>query len=621
MSGYGFKVGLEKKSLFVQRLLVLTAIEFFLFLILIGRLYYLQIIKSEHYQTLSDENRIHLQMTLPLRGKILDRNGYVSAENALQYNAVLLRQNVKDTPGVLRSIQRILNLEESALKRVLKELKVKPRHVPVILKKNLSWDEVAALELNSLALAGVAVEVGSKRFYPLKDIGTHVIGYVSSPAVEDVEIDPSLILPGAQTGKQGIEKQYDADLKGAYGQKEVEVNAQGKAVRTLEEEIPTPGQDLKLTIDHRLQQYALDQFKDHKSGAAIVMNIQTGEVLCLVSVPSYDPNLFVSGIDIQNWKELNESIYRPMTNKALAGLYSPGSAFKIIVALAALESGLISSEEIIYCNHYITVGNHRFHCWKKGGHGGLNLVKALLKSCDVYFYEVARRLGPKPIINMAKKLGLGELTDIDLPGEKAGLVSSPEWKRQRKNEGWYAGDTMNLAIGQGSMLVTPLQLVCLIAQIANGGKKIRPHVKQQSSHPNHQELLNISEKNLKLVLEGLIQAINSPEGTAYAMRIPIRGQEMGGKTSTSQVRRISMQERKTGIRQGASLPWQFRDNALFVGFAPIDQPRYAVVALVEHGGWGGLAAAPIGRNLLMEIQRYDALAAQNQGVNDNELAS
>lgn len=590
----------NKDNLFTRRSIILGSAQALLLSTVVGRMYYLEILSNQHYKTLSDKNRIHSRLIVPLRGQILDRNGRVMASNHNVYSAIMVRDQVDDWQESLTLTKSFLNLTDQEIEGVIKEVKSKPRFMPVTIKENLSWTEVTKLELNLPDIPGVLIEESRNRFYPFPFETSHFIGYVATPSEADLDGDPLLELPGFKIGKNGIEKYQEEDLRGVPGLKQVEVNAVRKIVRELDMTEGISGQALDLSIDLDLQQTAYNKLLEHQSGACVVMDVRSGEVLAYISVPGFDNNLFVHGISQKNWKELLDHPYKALINKPISGQYSPGSTFKMIVALAALEAGVIESHTSVCCTGHINLGDHKFHCWSKGGHGILDLERAIAKSCDVYFWHVARLVGIDPIAKMAKRFGFGDITGVEIPGEKKGLIPSRSWKRVVLGQGWTLGETYNASIGQGYVLSTPMQLAVMAARLATG-RVVTPTLIKRPAEDF--PLLDINPKFLEVVKSGMNQVVNVPGCTAYGSRISQEGMEMAGKTGTTQVRRISEKDRAMGITSTASKPWHHRDHAWFVAFAPVHDPRFAVVVLVEHGVSGSRVAAPIARDILLTAQQ------------------
>ena len=592
-----------------RRLMVLGGIKLGLLSTLVGRLYYLQVVESARFSMLADENRISLRLVAPSRGIITDRLGVPLAVNQQNYRVVLVQERTSDVEGALNQLSQIVPLYDADRRRIMRELQRKRRFVPVTVRENLSWDQVAQIEINTPDLSGISIEVGEIRNYPFGEATAHILGYVGSVSMSEIQGDPVLSLPGFRIGKAGIEKYWEKDLRGVAGTSQLEVNAVGRVIRELSRDEGQPGHELTLTIDVALQQYAQKRLSDELSACAVVLDVHSGGIYALASNPSFDPNRFSTGINAELWEELLANPTAPLTNKISAAQYSPGSTFKTVVALAALESGVVGPHHSVFCPGWMDLGDHRFHCWKKGGHGTVDMYDALRQSCDTFFYDLARRLGIDRIAEVARRFGLGEPTGIDMPGEHAGLVPSRAWKQATYNSPWQQGESLVAAIGQGYVLATPLQLAVMCARLVNGGYAVKPHivkqVRQVASEQTQWPLIGVQKQNLDVVVEGMNLVVNNQHGTAYHARIAEPGMEMGGKTGTSQVRRISLAERSSGVVKNEDLPWRERDHALFIAFAPVDAPRYAIAAVVEHGGGGSAVAAPIARDILLECQRRD----------------
>lgn len=591
----------EKDRIFIRRLIALLGIFFLLILVLISRVFYLQILQGDRYRLLADKNRTSIRLTLPSRGNIFDRNGVKLAENKKNFQAVLIKEEALDIQQSLENFEKIISLDEDEKLRIQKEIKRKRPFMAIRIKDGLSFSEAAALHLNAPDLMGIHIEEDLIRSYPLKETNAHLIGYVSLMNDKDLEENPDnplADLPGYRIGRTGLENSFEDSLKGTPGVRKREVNAYGRSVRVLEETPALKGESLNLTIDTRLQEIALKAL-GKESGSAIVMDVNTGEILAMVSSPSYDTNIFTMPVPVKIWRSLIDNEKRPLQNKALTGTYSPGSIFKLVVALAALENKVIHPHKKFYCGGKITIGNHDFHCWKHGGHGMLDLEDALMHSCDVYFYEIAQQIGAEKIIEMAKRLGLGAPVEIGIKGEREGLLPTNEWKKKRFNDSWRTGDTVNLSIGQGFLTTTPMQLAFMTAQIANGGKKIKPHL-IQGMGLNEAKSLGLKQSNLNLIKRGMNKVVNYEKGTAYRSRINVNGEKMAGKTASTQVRRISKKERAKGIIKQEDLPWKYRDHGIFAAFAPVQNPRFAIVVMIEHGGGGSSSAAPVAAKILAE---------------------
>ena len=600
----------ERHKLFSRRALMLGAGQGALLSALVGRMYYLQVLESERYATLADENRINFRLLPPPRGSIIDREGRAMADNQQNYRVVIIPEQAGDVEHTLNLLSLIVPLSAGERRRIRREVKRKRAFVPITVRENLEWAEVARIEVNTPDLPGVLIDVGQSRNYTYGPETAHVLGYVAPVSEKELTGDPLLELPGFRIGKAGVERVYDLALRGAGGSSQVEVNALGRVIRELDRQEGQPGAEVRLTIDLKLQRFITERLGD-LSASVVVVDVHTGEVLSLVSTPSFDPNAFNTGLSQAEWESLVSNPKAPLTNKAITGQYAPGSTFKMSVALAALEKGAVTPDTQIFCGGSTKLGNSEFHCWKHGGHGTLDMQGALEQSCDVYFYEIARRTGIDRIGVMARRLGLGSPLGLDLPGEKSGLIPSNDWKLGAIGSPWQLGETLIAGIGQGYILTTPLQLAIMTARIANGGRAVTPrmtvdNVQDDSVTPFPKveaESLGIIPEHLDQVRRGMFRVVNEPTGTAFRARITDEKHRMAGKSGTVQVRRITKAERETGVVKNKDLPWKERDHALFVAFAPYDNPRFAVSVVVEHGGGGSSVAAPIARDALAEVQR------------------
>jgi penicillin-binding protein 2 len=595
---------------FSRRVAFLGGGKVLLLSLLAGRMYQLQVIESDKYKTLADENRINLRLLPPPRGTIVDRYGRALAVNQENYRVTLVAEQVNDINTMLDTLSGIISLEDYERHRILREVRRRRGFVPVTVRENLDWRDVSRIEVNAPDLPGLSIEVGQSRQYPFAEDFAHVLGYVSAVSEKEVTGDPLLELPGFKVGKNGVERVFDLNLRGKAGNTQVEVNAVGRVIRELSRQEGQPGVDLRLTIDRDLQKLAADRLKEEKSASAVILDVHNGDVLALSSVPGFDPNEFVTGLSSKTWRRLINDPYAPLTNKAISGLYAPGSTFKMVVALAALEARIVAPDHRVFCRGHTQLGNARFHCWKRHGHGWQDMYDAHQNSCDVYFYDIAKRIGIDRIAAMATRFGLGTKTGIELPSEKGGVIPTRAWKKALIGTAWQQGETLISGIGQGFILTTPLQLAVMTARIANGGKAVLPRLIRAAEVDGKEEEpvfkdLGISKRSLDVVREGMLRVTNVQQGTAYRARISEEGMEMSGKTGTAQVRRISKAERDTWVLKNHERPWRERDHALFVGYAPSDNPRYAVSVIVEHGGGGSKVAAPIARDLLLATQRRD----------------
>lgn len=595
----------DKGKVLIRRSLIMALIKFLLLMVIIARLYYLQVYQADRYKTLADENRISTRLLVPPRGIIFDRNGVTIASNQQNFQALIVAEQAPNVQETLDAFKKIMPLSEAEEERIKKDLKRNRSFVPIKIRDNLSWEEVSRIQLNAPDLPGIVIDEGLTRYYPFGAGMAHILGYVSSVSDKDVKDDPLLEVPGFKIGKSGIEKYLEKALRGESGNLKLEVNAYGRIMKEIERVDGIPGKDVQLTIDSRLQQKAFELFGE-ESGAAVLLDVHTGEILAFVSAPSFDPNMMTQGLSTEDWNALLHNERNPLTDKAISGQYSPGSTFKMIVALAALEAGVIKPEMRTYCAGKMFLGNHAFHCWKKEGHGHLNVVEALQHSCDIFFYETAQKLGIEKIADMARRFGLGSKINIGLENEKAGLIPDKEWKLRRFGEPWQQGESLISGIGQGYILTTPLQLATMTARLVNGGYEIKPtFLKVSDGEKSKIKKIDVSPANLELIKEGMYAVVNKPGGTAWRSQFDYHGQRMGGKTGTTQVRRITMKERREGIKKESELPWRLRNHALFVGYAPHDNPKYAVAVLVEHGGGGSSVAAPLAGKILREAVMLD----------------
>lgn len=595
----------DNARLFTRRTLIVAGIKLSLFGALVSRLFYLQVVKQDKYKILAEDNRINIKLLAPERGQIFDRFNVPVAVNQQNFQLLLIPERVKDIDQTLQRLSKIIPMEEDQRQRVIKQIRSQARFLPVTVATSLSWEQLTEIEVNLPTLPGIIIDEGKRRSYPLNMASAHTVGYVGRVSEKELGSDPLLTLPGFQIGKTGIEKQYEKVLRGYAGRMSEEVNATGRRVRELTRQEGESGQDIQMTLDVELQLFTQNRLAEERSASAVIMDVDSGAVYTLASSPGFDPNIFSEPVPHDIWNELINDPATPLTNKAISGQYPPGSTFKMVTALAALEAG-ITPKFKSFCGGHIDLGNHRFHCWKRGGHGWAGYEKALAESCDVFFYELSKEVGIEKIAAMARKLGLGSVLGIDIPGEKPGLVPDKNWKRGQYNKEWQVGDTIIASIGQGYLQTTPLQLATMTARLVNGGYEVSPYIVQaiggvvkQAPRP---ESLDIDPKHLSLVQDGMWSVVNGIKGTAFAARIKEPGFEMAGKTGTAQVRRISMEERRRGLKM-EDLPWKFQHHALFVGYAPVDKPRFAAAVVVEHGGSGSSTAAPIVRDLLLEAQK------------------
>lgn len=583
--------------------------------ILGARLAWLQIAQGKRYKTLSDKNRINIRMLAPSRGEIVDRFGVPLAVNEQNYRVLIIPEKADDLKKSLSVLQGLISVDDDVIKRVIKDASVTAKFLPLIIKEDLSWSEVAKIEVNLPDLPGLFIDTGEVRTYPYKDATAHVIGYVRAVSPKDMTDDPVLRLPGFKIGKTGIEKVYDLDVRGKAGAAEVEVNVVGREVRELKRKNASSGDRITLTIDGEMQRFTQELLATHKSASAVIMDAHTGAIYALASHPAFDPNMFVHGFSQEQWQTMMDDPGLPQTNKAISGVYPPGSTFKMITALAGLKAGVINKHTTVFCPGYYELGNDKFHCWKKHGHGKVDLTEALAQSCDTYFYKMSTEVGIDAIADMARRFGMGSKLGFELAEEKPGLMVDKKWKRTRFGKRWYPGETVVSSIGQGDIRTTPLQLAVMTARLVNGGYAVKPwitgYLGDRFVGRTQWEDMDISTKHLDLVMHGMDMVVNGKTGTAKKSRIETEGYSMGGKTGTAQVQRITAEQRRLGIKN-KNLPWAQRHHALFVGYAPTNAPRYVCAVVIEHGVGGSSAAAPIAKELLKQVQLRNPSITQMQ---------
>ena len=632
----------EYKAIISRRALILGGLQGLAIAGLASRLYYLQLVEGQQYSRLSDSNQYDFRLLTPSRGRIYDADGRLLAGNAEVYQLSLIPDYVEDVEAMLRRLSHLIALDDEDIAGIMADIKDTPSFLPVVIRSDLTQREVSRLVVRSPELPGVNFEKVENRIYPQGLLAAHLTGYVNR--VTQKEINAGKItreLAVLNTGKSGVERAFENNLRGTPGRERVLVNAYGRPIRSTIDEESHSGTDLRLTANMDLQFTALEALKtgnntpikrdDAKvkraiekdpelafaipeteefayidkrnrvvppeTGSVVVMDVRTGAVRCLLSTPTFDPNLFSGRLRPDEWEAMINNPRRPLLNRALVGQYAPGSTFKMVVALAAMEAGIITENTSFHCPGHKTIGEQRFHCWKRGGHGTVNVVQALEQSCDVFFYETGIRTGIGRISAMANKLGLGEATGIDLPDEKSGLMPTKEWKAERIGTPWALGETVNVSIGQGYALATPIQLAVMTARLANGGHRVLPRIIDTGDDVGF-EPLDIDPYALQIVQRGMRRVMSGGRGTARKQDIK---SGLAGKTGTVQVRAISKAEREAGVIDNADRPWKHRDHALFVGYAPYKDPRYAVSVLVEHGGSGSGNAALVAKRIMSKL--------------------
>jgi penicillin-binding protein 2 len=585
----------EDRAGFSRRAMLLGAGQVALFGLLAGRLYDLQVIEGEKYALAADDNRINVRVLAPMRGEIRDRFGRVVATNAQKLRVLLTPEAAGDLEVTLGRLARLIRLDEATLEAARRAARRQPAFLPVTVAADVVWADFARVNYYAMHLPGVFTEVGWERRYPLGAVMGHVTGYVGDVAEAELTGEAVLRLPGFQIGKTGIERSEETRLRGEPGSVKVVVEASGRVVRELDRKRPRPGQELILTVDRDLQAKALELLGE-ETGAIVVMDVSNGDVLALASTPTFDPSVFEGGISRADWASLTADERRPLNHRAVAGRYPPGSTFKVATALAALAAA-VDPAETVHCGGAISRGRRRFRCWKRSGHGRMDLHEAIKRSCDVYFYTMGERVGIEAIAAMARRLGLGR--EFDIAGAAAGVVPDPAWKRAQIGETWYGGETIIAAIGQGYVLATPLQLAVMAARVANGRLALTPRFARVAGEgpPADAAALDIPDDHILRVQDGMRAVVNEPGGTAGRAKLDIDGVEMAGKTGTSQV----LSTYGSGRSGGAGRPKQEQDHALFIAYAPADAPRYAVAVVVEHAGGGSRAAAPLAKEIMHHV--------------------
>ncbi|MFA7060291.1 MAG: penicillin-binding protein 2 [Pedobacter sp.] len=581
-----------------RRIILLSFVVGAIFFLLLLRLWHLQILSADDYRSMSENNRLRFVPVAASRGAIMDRNGKVLVSNRPSYSLAVVPQEVKDKEALLNQLASLLTLDRGELAERWEKNMGRAKYYPIVLASNITRDQVEIIEENRLRLPGVEIEMKPVREYSSGILAAHLLGYIGELSEDEMNRkEYEDYNSGDYIGKNGIERSWEQELHGSDGGRQLEVDAHGRVLRIISETYPTVGNSVILTIDVNMQKSAERVFGD-QAGAAVAMDVNTGEILAFVSNPGFDPALFSGKLPATKWKEYLDDIRHPLENKALTGQYPPGSIFKIITALAGLEEGKINESTSVNCTGSYDLGTSTFKCWNKHGHGITNLKKSLRESCDVYYYQLGEQLGVDRIAATAKKFRLGSPLGIGLNYEKPGMIPNAEWKQKRFGKRWYHGETLSVAIGQGYVLMTPIQMVSMIATVANEGTVYRPRLLKRIVDADGKllkefkpEILGstgISADKFRLIKQGLYAVVNDAGGTGAAARLG--DIKVAGKTGTSQV--IKLRDSKLGT------PYQYRDHALFVAFAPYDKPEIAVAVVVEHGKHGGSAAAPIAGRIL-----------------------
>ena len=582
---------------FSRRALLVGGSQAGLFGVLGWRLQQLQVREASEYTLLSDENRLMMQLVAPSRGSIRDRTGAVLAEDKENLRLLVLPAFCKSLPATLDALSRIVPVPQGTRDRVIRAAKRQSGYYPVLVAEGLTWRQFALLNVLSPQIPGMRTDRSAYRKYYHPGPMAHVVGYVGMAGKSEVDLDPVMRLPGFRAGRAGVEKTFDDELRGTPGTRKFEVDARGRVVRELGSTPSVRGKDLVLSLDHHLQSVAQDRLKEHRVASIVVLDVVTGGILALASTPTFDPNEVVFKVDPTAWTKIARAQDQPLQNRAIRGQYPPGSTFKVVTALAGLHAGVINAHETMSCPGVYALGRARFRCWKAHG-GGINVHEAIKQSCDVYFYETAKRMGIEHLAAVARHLGLGRTYDCGLPGQKPGIIPDEAWKRAKFMEPWYGGETVIAGIGQGFVSSTPLQLAVMAARVASG-RAVMPKLVLSPDDPAPEwPLLQLDPRHLEIVRNGMSGVVNEPHGTARRSALEIPNVLMAGKTGTSQVVNARNEHKLS--------PYERETHALFIAFAPADKPRYAAACVVEHGGGGSRAAAPIVKDVITEALLRDA---------------
>ena len=584
-------------SVYNRRTFILFLLKLSLFSALGWRLYNIQIKNSSKYKTLSKKNQIDLEIIFPIRGKIFDRNKNIIVTNEKVFDLYLIPENTKSINNTLNTLSNFVEIDFEKRRKIIDlSLKVK-KFEKIKIFENITWSVLEKVESNKYNLQGIFIAEDYLRVYLYKEVFSHLLGYINKPNQKELSLPFISKMPNLDIGKEGLEKSYNPILVGKAGQREIEVNSNGRIIREISKIDSIKGDEIYLSIDLRLQEYAYNLLKSYKAGSINVMNIKSGEILCMTSTPTYDPNLIIKKPNKAYWDSILANSLSPLTNRSIQGLYSPGSTFKMIVAIAALKYGVINVNTTHNCDGKIKFGDRLYHCWKTNGHGKMNITNAIKQSCDVFFYEISKQIGIDKIAKVALDFGLGKTFDISMPNQKKGIVPSKEWKRNEIGESWYPGETLISAIGQGFVLTNPLQLAVMTSIIASNGKMIEPTILKT----NKSDFKTSSKysREIKIIKEAMFKVVNENRGTAFKSRL--EDVKFAGKTGTSQVKRITLSERESDEFRKKEQEWKNRDHALFVGYMPHDNPKFSISVIIEHGGSGASTAAPIAKQMFNYI--------------------
>ncbi len=596
----------EKKQLNIlnRRTFFLLAAKIGFLSIITTRLFNIQITNSSKYSTLSKNNQINIEVIYPLRGLIKDRNGNIIASNSKVFDLYVIPERTKNIELTLKNLSKFIKLDFKNKRKVINLSKKVKKFERIKIIENLDWETLELLEANKNYLDGIELIQNYKRIYPFNHNFSHLLGYVNKPSKKDLNLPYISKMPLLNIGQQGIEKSFNEMLVGEPGNREIEVNSSGRIIREISKNASKKGKNLYLSINNKLQKFSLNKLSNHKAGSIVTMNINNGEILSMVSSPGFDPNLIIKKPNKDYWDNLLKNPLSPLTDRSVQGLYSPGSTFKMIVALAALKYNIIPINENYLCEGKLDFGDRPFHCWKTKGHGNMDIISAIKESCDVFFYNLAIKVGINKIAKVAKDFGLGQIYPFEVLNQKKGIIPSKKWKKQTLNESWYGGETLIAAIGQGYVLTTPLQLAVMTSRIASGGKKILPSIVKTNNNKDF-EVMSEYHESLDIINKAMFKVVNEPKGTANKSKA--NKYNFSGKTGTSQVKKITLAERESEDFRNIEIEWKNRDHALFVGYMPSKNPKFAISVIIEHGGSGAATAAPIARDIFDFINEQVSL--------------
>ena len=575
-----------------------------LFSLVGNRLYKIQIKDSSKYKTLSENNQIDIKILHPLRGIINDRNGNILATNLKVFDLYIIPERAKNLNTTLNNLTKFIELNFQNKRSILSLSKKVKKFEKIKIIENLDWKTLELLEANKNYLDGIELIEDSQRIYPENNLFSHLLGYVNKPSKKDLSLPYISDMPLLNIGQQGIEKTFNKLLIGKPGNKEIEVNSSGRIIREISKKISVKGDDINLALDIALQKYLFTKLNEYKAGSIVVIKIDSGEILSMASSPNFNSNLLLKKPNKKYWDSLLDDSLAPLTDRSIQGLYSPGSTFKMIVAISALQKGLIKNTHKVKCDGKIMFGDRYFHCWKTKGHGNMDIISALKESCDVFFYNLSIKVGINNIAEVAEDFGLGQAYAMNLINQKKGIVPSKKWKKEKLNQSWYGGETLIAAIGQGYVLTTPLQLAVMTSRIASGGEIILPSIVKSVNKKRFKKMEKYSN-SIKIIKEAMFKVVNNNKGTAYKSRSS--NFKFSGKTGTSQVKKITLAERESKDFRNKEIQWKNRDHALFVGYMPSERPKYAISVVIEHGGSGASTAAPIAKDVFEFINNAENL--------------